>query len=453
VIYLSAFTDAATTRRARETEPYGYLSKPFSDQQLQTTIEMAIYKHEMDRRLRAAEKEAREANRIKDDFLATLSHELRTPLNAISGWSTMLKGSKLDAACSLRAVQSIARSARNLTQLVDDVLDVSRMVNGSLRLDVESVLLPSVIEAAVDTMRVAAEAKAIDLGVTLDRSGIVVPGDLGRLQQIVWNLVSNAVKFTPKGGHVHVTLERASSWAEIVVSDTGCGITPEFLPFVFERFSQADGTTTRSVGGLGLGLAIVRDLVQLHAGSVRAESGGKNLGATFTVRLPIRAVQPDRRQPPCPLRSALNSEEPLAEEIPDLQGLTVLVVDDDSETRELLATMVGRAGARTTAAASAATALGILAETRPDLIICDVSMPDEDGYSFIRKVRSRSAAEGGRIPAIALTANARAEDRRRSLRAGFQSHVTKPAEPEELMALIASLMGRTGLANFQPEST
>jgi signal transduction histidine kinase len=451
VIYLTAFADPLTIKRARETEPYGYLIKPFSDKQLQTSIEIALYKHEMDARLRAAENEARNANRVKDEFLATLSHELRTPLSAILGWSTMLAEGRLDASHSRRAVQSITRSARNLAQLVDDVLDVSRVVNGSLRLDVESVLLTSVIEAAVDTARPAAEVKSIDLSVVVDRSEVVVSGDRGRLQQIVGNLLSNAVKFTAKGGHVRVTLERANSWAELVVSDTGRGIDPEFLPFVFERFRQADGKTTRSVGGLGLGLAIVRDLVELHGGTVRAESPGENLGATFVVRLPIRAVRPDRRQLPPALRSAAAPEEdPDAGDSPDLRGITLLIVDDDSETRELVTTIVGRAGASTTAAASAAEALDILADTRPDLIICDVAMPDQDGYSFIRNIRSRSEAEGGRVPAIALTAHARAEDRRHSLLAGFQGHVAKPAEPTELVALIATLVGRTGISTAPP---
>jgi signal transduction histidine kinase len=447
VIYLTAFADSSTVQRARETEPYGYLIKPFSDHQLQTTIEIAIYKHAMDARLRAAENEARDANRVKDEFLATLSHELRTPLSAILGWSTMLADGRLDAAHSRRAVQSIARSARNLARLVDDVLDVSRVVNGSLRLDVESVLMTSVVDGAVDSVRPAAEAKSIDLSVVVDRSELVVAGDHGRLQQIVGNLLSNAVKFTPKGGHVRVTLERANSWAELVVADTGRGIDPEFLPFVFEPFRQADGKTTRSVGGLGLGLAIVRDLVELHGGSVRAESAGEGLGATFTVRLPIRAVKPDRRQHPVALRSGAAPEDPAADDGPDLQGVTLLIVDDDSETRELLMAMVRRVGASATAAASAVEALGILADVRPDLILCDVAMPGQDGYSFIGKVRSRSAEEGGRIPAIALTAYARAEDRKRSLLAGFQSHVAKPAEPAELMALIATLVGRTGTSS------
>jgi PAS domain S-box-containing protein len=393
---------------------------------------------------RAAVREAKSANRIKDEFLATLSHELRTPLTAILGWSSMLAAGSLDASGSPRAVQSIARSARQLAQLVDDVLDVSRIVSGSLHMDIQSVALSPVIEAAVDTIRPSADAKSIGLHVFLDSATVMVAGDSARLQQIVWNLLSNAVKNTPDGGHVHVTLRRARSRVEIVVSDTGRGISPEFLPFVFDRFRQENSGSTRTTGGLGLGLAIVRQLVDLHGGSVRAESGGDNLGATFTVTLPIQAVHADGLQPVPGSKSVPLVDARAAAEIPDLQGATVLIVDDEQETRELLEIIVGQAGAETMTAPSAAGALEILERRRPDLILCDIGMPHEDGYSLIRKLRSRSAAEGGRIPAVALTAYARAEDRKRSLLAGFQSHMAKPAEPAELLALIGSLVGRTG---------
>jgi PAS domain S-box-containing protein len=388
--------------------------------------------------------EAESANRIKDEFLATLSHELRTPLTAILGWSSMLAAGSLDATVSPRAVQSIARNARQLAQLVDDVLDVSRIVTGSLQMKIQPVALTPVIEAAVDTIRPSADAKAIGLHLVLDPARVLIAGDSARLQQIVWNLVSNAVKNTPKGGHVHVTLQRVKSQAEIVVSDTGRGISPDFLPFVFDRFRQENSGSTRTAGGLGLGLAIVRQLVDLHGGSVRAESGGENLGATFTVTLPIRAVHPGRRQPaPAPERVPLGVAGAAAAST-DLKGATVLIVDDELETRELLETIVRGAGAETMTAPSVAGALAILERRRPDLILCDIGMPREDGYSLIRRVRSRSAAEGGRIPAVALTAYARAEDRRRSLLAGFQSHMAKPAEPAALLALIGSLVGRTG---------
>jgi CheY-like chemotaxis protein/anti-sigma regulatory factor (Ser/Thr protein kinase) len=314
-------------------------------------------------------------------------------------------------------------------------------------MDVQSVALTTVIEAALDTIRPAAEAKAIELHVKLGSETVVVAGDPARLQQIVWNLVSNAVKYTPVGGHVHVTLERANSQAEIVVSDTGRGITPEFLPFVFDRFRQEDGGTTRTAGGLGLGLAIVKQLVDLHGGSVRAESGGENRGATFTVTLPVRAAQADRRQSTPALKSVpLPEASYAAAESPDLRGIRVLVVDDDLEARELLEAIMRSAGAEATTAPSAARALEILERNRPDLIICDIAMPDGDGYSLIQKLRSRTDAEGGRIPAVALTAYARNEDRKRSLLAGFQGHIAKPAEPTELLALIGSLVGRTGIA-------
>jgi PAS domain S-box-containing protein len=392
-----------------------------------------------------AQRTAEEANRIKDEFLATLSHELRTPLNAILGWSTILASGHLNIEASSRAVQSVIRSARQQTRLVDDLLDVSRIVSGSLRLTVESVALAPVIEAAIDTIRLAAEAKFIQLQVVLDSSEVVVSGDHARLQQIVWNLLSNAVKYTPKDGRILVTLEYTNSVAQITVKDSGRGIEPDFLPFVFDRFRQADSSSTRAIGGLGLGLAIVRHLVELHGGTADAHSEGANLGATFTVRLPIRAVQTDRRHgTPTPERSVPG--DVLAEDPPDLHGVTVLVVEDDDETRDLLKTLMTLAGAQTITAVSAVEALAVLIKNRPDILICDIGLPVEDGYSLIRKIRSRSAAEGGRIPAVALTAFARTEDRTRALRAGFQSHLAKPAEPSELLAVVAALVGQTGIS-------
>jgi PAS domain S-box-containing protein len=397
------------------------------------------------------QRKAEEANRIKDDFLATLSHELRTPLNAILGWSTILASGHLSIEASSRAVQSVIRCARQQTRLVDDLLDVSRIVSGSLHLTVQSLALAPVVEAAIDTVRLGAEAKFIQLQVVLDSSEVVVAGDHARLQQIVWNLLSNAVKYTPKGGRILVSLEYTNSVAQLTVKDSGRGIEPDFLPFVFDRFRQADSSSTRAIGGLGLGLAIVRQLVELHGGTVDVHSEGANLGATFTVRLPIRTVQTDSRHTtPARERDAL--DQGLPDDPPDLRGVTVLVVEDDDETCDLLKTLMILAGARAITAVSAVEALAVLAQkavlaqNRPDIVICDIGLPVEDGYSLIRKIRSRSAAEGGRIPAVALTAFAQTEDRTRALRAGFQSHLAKPAEPTELLAVVAALVGRTGIS-------
>jgi PAS domain S-box-containing protein len=392
-----------------------------------------------------AQRKAEEANRIKDDFLATLSHELRTPLNAILGWSTILASGHLSIEASSRAVQSVIRSARQQTRLVDDLLDVSRIVSGSLHLTVQSVALAPVVEAAIDTVRLGAEAKFIQLQVVLDSSEVVVAGDHARLQQIIWNLLSNAVKYTPKGGRILVSLEYTNSVAQLTVKDSGRGIEPAFLPFVFDRFRQADSSSTRAIGGLGLGLAIVRHLVELHGGTVDAHSDGDNLGATFTVCLPIRAVQSDRRYTThTPERNVM--DHALPDDRPDLHGVTVLVVEDDHETLDLLKTLMILAGAQAITAVSVVEALAVFVQNRPDIIICDIGLPAEDGYSFIRQIRSRSASEGGRVPAVALTAFARAEDRTRALLAGFQSHLAKPAEPIELLAVVAALVGRTGIS-------
>jgi CheY-like chemotaxis protein len=273
----------------------------------------------------------------------------------------------------------------------------------------------------------------------------VVAGDHARLQQIVWNLLSNAVKYTPKSGRILVSLEYTNSFAQIGVKDSGRGIESAFLPFVFERFRQADSSSTRAIGGLGLGLAIVRHLVELHGGTVDAHSDGENLGATFTVRLPIKAVHIERRHAaPMPEPRVLDYR--LSDDSPDLHDVMVLVVEDDNETRDLLTTLMNLAGAQALTAVSVVEALAILAQNRPDIVICDIGLPGEDGFSLIRKIRSRSASEGGRIPAVALTAFARAEDRMRALRAGFQTHLAKPVEPTELLAVVAALVGRTGIS-------
>jgi PAS domain S-box-containing protein len=395
---------------------------------------------DVDEQRRTAE-ELREANRLKDEFLATVSHELRTPLTAILGWAHLLRAGQLDKKSGAGAVETIERNARAQVQLIDDLLDVSRIITGKLRLDVRQVDPGSFIEPAIEALRPAAEAKDVRIQKVMDTGVVSVAGDPARLQQVVWNLLSNAIKFTPKGGKVQVRLERINSHLEIVVSDTGAGIKAEFLPHVFERFRQADQKTTRQHGGLGLGLAIVRHIVELHGGTVEADSQGENQGATFVVKLPIVPVYrrdnlAERGHPAA--RDTLPSYE-----CPErLEGLKVLVVDDEVDTRELFKVGIGQCGAEVVTAGSAREALEAIAEEIPDLLISDIGMPDEDGYELIRKVRALPAVRGGKIPAIALTAYARTEDRLRALRAGYQMHISKPVELAELVAVMASLIGR-----------
>jgi signal transduction histidine kinase/ActR/RegA family two-component response regulator len=388
--------------------------------------------------------ESQQANRLKDEFLATLSHELRSPLNAMLGWLTLLRTRKFDEAARTRALETIERNARSQAQLVEDILDVSRIIRGQLRLNVRSVELVPVIESAIDTVRPAAEAKNIRLQKVLDPAAGPVSGDSGRLQQIVWNLLTNAVKFTPKGGRVQIRLERINSHIEITVADSGKGISADFLPYVFERFRQADSSSTRSYGGLGLGLAIVRHLVELHGGTVHADSPGEGLGATFTIKLPLMAVstianEPERVHPAVGgIVSFENS--------PSLEGLRILVVDDEADARELLIQILKESGVEVVGVASADEAIRVLTEqaSRLDVLVSDIGMPNEDGYTLLRRVRSLPPESGGRIPAVALTAYARTEDRRAALLAGFQCHVAKPVELAELIAVIANLTGRTG---------
>jgi PAS domain S-box-containing protein len=386
--------------------------------------------------------EAQEANRLKDEFLATLSHELRTPLTAILGWSRLLQMSNFDAAATARALGTIERNAQAQTQLIDDLLDTSRIITGKLRLEMRPVDPASVVAAAVETARPAAEAKDIRLHTFFDNGAGPISGDPDRLQQVVWNLLSNAIKFTPEGGRVEVRLERAGSRVEITVADTGRGIAPEFLPHVFDRFRQADQTTTRTHGGLGLGLAIVRQLVELHGGSVHVESEGEGRGTSFNVSLPLLAL---RRESP---NDAPRTHEASARGYgelrcpPELAGLRVLVVDDEPDTRELLAAVLTSCGAQVTLAASAADAFEHVERTRPDVLVTDIGMPEEDGYSLLTRIRELPPERGGEIPAAALTAYARAEDRVRALRSGFQMHVPKPVEPAELITVVANLAGR-----------
>jgi signal transduction histidine kinase/ActR/RegA family two-component response regulator len=395
---------------------------------------------------RAARVEAERNSRMKDEFLATLSHELRTPLNAILGWTSLLEQESL-ASSVAEGVEVIARNARSQKQLIEDLLDMSRIISGKIRLDVQRVELATVIESAIATVRPAAEAKGVRLQVTLDPIAGPVKGDPGRLQQVVWNLLSNAVKFTPKGGRVQVSLERVNSHLEIVVADSGDGIKPEFLPHVFDRFQQADSSTTRKYGGLGLGLSIVKQIVELHGGTVKAKSPGAGKGATFTVVMPLMLLHSpngnggaeDRVHPGS---DAQRGHDPC--ESHDLAGINVLVVDDEPDARELVKKLLETCNATVFVAAGADDALATLADQKVDVLISDIGMPGMDGYEFIRKLRARNAKEGGRVPAIALTAFARAEDRMRAMISGYNLHLSKPIEPTELIVAVASLAGRTG---------
>jgi PAS domain S-box-containing protein len=394
------------------------------------------------REAQRARAEAEHANRAKDEFLATVSHELRTPLNAIIGWAHMLRHNKFDEATTERAMETIERNSRAQARLIEDILDVSRIITGKLRLDVQPIELIPVVEAAIDAVRPAADAKEIRLQTILDPRAGPISGDPGRLQQVVWNLMSNAVKFTSRGGRIQIRLERVNSHVEIIVSDTGQGISAELLPYIFERFRQGDSSSTRIHGGLGLGLAIVRHLVELHGGTVHASSMGDGEGATFTVKLPLlvwhRDFKEGQRTHPA------SSSDPASGQAPSLNGLRVLVVDDEPDTREMLKLMIEQFGAEVKLSASTAEALNALEQWKPNVLVSDIEMPGEDGYTFIKKVRALEPERGGTIAAIALTAYARAEDRIRALAAGYHMHMSKPAEPVELAIVIANLSGRNG---------
>jgi signal transduction histidine kinase/PAS domain-containing protein/ActR/RegA family two-component response regulator len=382
---------------------------------------------------------AERETRMKDEFLATLSHELRTPLNAILGWAAILRDSK-DPKDILEALAVIERNARAQTRIIEDLLDMSRIISGKVRLDVQRVDLLQVIRAAIDSVDPTAAAKEIRITSVLDPLAGPVSGDPARLQQILWNLLTNAVKFTSRGGRIHVVLERVNSHLEVSVSDNGRGIAPEFLPHVFDRFRQADASSTREHGGLGLGLAIVKHLAELHGGAVRAKSAGLGHGATFCLILPLAAANhysdTPRRHPKA------DDLDGAIDETPDLTGVRVLIVDDEADARHLVKSILTRAGVEAILASSAEEGLKCLQETKPDVLISDIGMPGEDGYAFIRNVRHLSEAAKD-TPAIALTAFARSEDRRRAIMAGFQMYIAKPIEPAELVAMIANLAHRT----------
>ncbi|MDB5295441.1 MAG: rpfC [Phycisphaerales bacterium] len=393
---------------------------------------------------RAARAEAERQGRMKDEFLTTLSHELRTPLNAIVGWAQILRGGARGPDDLDQGLATIERNARAQAQIVEDLLDMSRIVGGKVRLDVQQLDLAAVVGEAVQTVRPAADSKGIRVQTLLDPLAGPVSGDPGRLQQVLWNLLSNAVKFTPKGGRVRVVLERVDSHVEVSVVDSGQGIDPEFLPHAFARFRQQDASTTRRHGGLGLGLAIVKELVELHGGSVRVRSGGAGAGSAFTVALPLAAVQPDAGPEPAHRHPNAAQQAPAAPSVlsGSLPGVRVLVVDDDPDSREVVRRLLESCGAAVTAVGSGAEALGRVEADRPDVLVSDIGMPDMDGYDLIRRVRALGVERGGTVPAVALTAYARADDRVRAVLAGYQHHVVKPVEPAELLAMVASLSGR-----------
>lgn len=386
-------------------------------------------------RAERARAEAEAANRIKDEFLATLSHELRTPLTSLLGWSSVLREAKRDEKVLTQGLEAIDRNAKVQAQLIDDLLDVSRIVSGKLNLDVRPLDISSVTRAAINVVRPAADAKNITLDYWAEPGLGAISADSARLQQIIWNLLSNAVKFTPHGGRISVRLEQDGSDARVTVQDTGQGIDPEFLPRVFDRFLQADSSTTRSFGGLGLGLAIVRHLVELHGGTVSAHSDGANSGATFSATFPLLT---DRAEP----ITVSQSGEMSCFEMRSLEGLRVLLVDDEPEARQILSTVISRSGAEVKTCESAGEALARLTDWRPDVILSDIAMPEEDGYSFIHKVRALSRDKGGDIPAAALTAYARDVDRSQALAAGYQMHIAKPIGAGQLVSMIARLAGR-----------
>jgi signal transduction histidine kinase len=427
-------------RVVSEQKNYAIRAAPSGSDELgllvRTFNEMLAQIQQRDTDLERARDAAEDANRAKDEFLAVVSHELRTPLTPILSWTRMLRAGTLDERAAGRAVDVIERNARSQAQLIDDLLDESRIIAGKVRLDVQQIELRPIVDAAVESVRPAAEAREIRLQVLSDPRAGMVSGDPERLQQVFWNLLSNAIKFTPKGGRVQVRVQRVNSHVEVAVSDTGQGIAPDFLPYVFDRFRQADSSTTRRHGGLGLGLAIVRHIAELHGGRVRADSAGDGQGATFTVELPIAVLHaPALATRVHPKASSDVGFQPG----PVLRGLRILVVDDEPDTLETIGTLLGQCGADVLTAASAAEGLERLKAWRPDLLVSDIGMPVEDGYALIRRVRALPADAGGNTLALALTAYARVEDRLKVLTAGFQMHVAKPIEPAELVALVASL--------------
>lgn len=388
----------------------------------------------------AARAEAEQANRTKDEFLATLSHELRTPLTAILGWSHLIRTGKLEPPQLARALETIERNARSQSQLIDDLLDVSRIITGKLQIEPVLVDICSVMEASIEGVRPSCEAKTINLETVMESEACLVSGDANRLQQVFWNLLTNAVKFTPEGGRIRVEVKRLSHSVRVSVSDSGIGIKPEFLPFIFDRFRQADGSTTRVHGGLGLGLSIVKHLVLLHRGSVNVESQGQDQGATFTLSLPLAAESSETPSKGGSIEPEVNVTPPGFSRI--LDGVRILVVDDEADSRDLIKAILMGCGSEVNCCESAVQAIKAIREWKPDLLVSDIGMPIEDGYSLIKKVRNLRSKRAKQLPAVALTAYATKEDKARALSAGFQMHVAKPIEPETLVMSIASIIGR-----------
>jgi signal transduction histidine kinase/ActR/RegA family two-component response regulator len=388
----------------------------------------------------SARAEAERQGRMKDEFLATLSHELRTPLNAIVGWVQILRTAKDDPQSLDEGLSVIDRNARAQTQIIEDILDMSRIISGKLRLDIRRVELPTLIRAAVDAVQPAANARNVRLEAIVANDVPALSGDPNRLLQVLWNLINNAVKFTPAGGRVEVRLKRVDELVEIGVSDTGEGIDPAFLPYVFDRFRQADASTTRKHGGLGLGLSIVKQLVEMHGGIVRVSSAGKKMGATFTIELPLAAVPAEQVEqsslPPAPDDEDSRDTRPNADQ--PLNGVDILCVDDEVDGQRVLNRLLQECGAIVRTAGSARDAMRLFLERKPAILISDIGMPEEDGYTFIRRIRALPPEAGGAVPAIALTAYVRPTDRIKAIEAGFQAHLAKPVDPPELIVNVAA---------------
>jgi CheY-like chemotaxis protein len=385
--------------------------------------------------------QAREANRLKDEFLATLSHELRSPLNAILGWIRLLRSDKLPEDDVTRALEVIERNVNWQTKLIEDLLDVSRITAGKMELNIRPVPTAAAMQSVIDTMQPIAKKRGVQLEAALTSSAKVLMGDPDRFQQAVMNLLDNAIKFTPAGGRVNVGLENTDDGVRITVADTGKGIPPQFLPHVFDRFRQADSTTTRVYGGLGIGLAVVRHIVELHGGRIRVESPGEGQGATFIVELPLQAIAPVDGQ----ARAVAQEHATPAQWLRDLSGMRVLLVDDEPDARNVIGEILTRCGAEVRGVASAKEAMESFRKSPPDVLISDISMPHEDGYALIKAVRTLKPDEGGNIPAVALTAFAGQVDRSRLLASGFQMHLPKPIDPTQLPSLLAGLRERTAL--------